>query len=153
MGFFDALRRVLGGHNSPGSGTSNQGLAKAWGLDEPAAERHGTEEASVYDRTQWHKRLKRILEELPASKGHWAEFMADAKALHLDPDWIKERTREEFRLMVRRAVSDRKFTEADHRTLDMARDLMGIPETEAEIILHSIVSEAEKFFGRSVEDA
>jgi hypothetical protein len=153
MGFFDALRRVLGGHHSPAHGPTDLGLAKAWGLDEPVAEEPASEEASAYDRAQWLNRLKRILAELPASKREWTDLVADAKALHFDPEWLEECQREEFRLLIRRAVSDRKFTEAEHRRLDLARDLMGIPEAEAEEILHAIVSEAEKFFGRTVEGA
>jgi hypothetical protein len=153
MGFFDALRRVLGGHHSQAHGLADSGLAKAWGLDAPVAEKPASEEASAYDRAQWLKRLKRILAELPASKGEWTVLVADAKALHFDPKWLEECQREEFRLLVRRAVSDRKFTEAEHRKLDLARDLMGIPEAEAEEILHAIVAEAETFFGRSVEGA
>lgn len=152
MGFFDALRRVLGGHPAEEPhGKTDPGLARVWGLEEPSGDNAHTGESSVYDRAQWVKKLKRILGELPASKGDWAELMADAKALHFEPTWIREREGEEFRLLVRRAVSDRKFTEAEHRRLDLARDLMGIPEAEAEEILHTIVAEAESFFGRSVE--
>ena len=153
MGFFDALRRVLGGHGSAGLGAADQRLSKVWGLEEPAVEAPATDEASAFDRAQWQKRLKRILADLPASAVQWQDFMTEAKALHFDPKWIREREYEEFRLMVRRAVSERKFTEADHRKIDMARDLMRIPEAEAELILHEIVSEAEKFFGKSVEGA
>jgi hypothetical protein len=155
MGFFDALRRVLGKHEtSDHHGAPDPVLAKAWGLDEPAvAVPQHTDEASAYDLAQWVKRLKRLLEELPASKGGWAVLMADAKAMHFDPKWIREREYEEFHLMVRRAVSERKFTEAEHRRIDLARDLMKIPEAEAESILHTIVAEAETFFGRTVEGA
>ena len=56
-------------------------------------------------------------------------------------------------MLVRRAVADRLFTEAEHRKIDLARDLMGIPEPDAEEILHQVVVEAEKFFGGAVEGA
>jgi hypothetical protein len=153
MGFFDALRRVLGKHETSHHGSPDEGLAKAWELDETIAPTPHAEEASAYDKAQWVKRLKRLLEDVPALKGGWADLMADARALHFDAKWIREREYEEFHLMVRRAVSDRKFTEADHRRLDLARDLMAIPESEAESILHTIVAEAESFFGRTVEGA
>ena len=79
--------------------------------------------------------------------------MAEARAMNLDPDWVTRCQVDEFLLLVRRAVSDRHFTEEEHRKLDLARDLIGIPEAEAEAALHSIVAEAESFFGRPVEGA
>ncbi|MFO0908782.1 MAG: hypothetical protein U0794_10560 [Isosphaeraceae bacterium] len=150
MGFFDALRRVLGGHAEGETRPADPALARAWGLDEVGE--HGSgDEPSAYDRAQWIKRLKRIFDELPGSQGEWVDLMSDARALHLDDAWVRERQIEEFRLQVRRAVSDRNFTEAEHRNLDLARDLIGLPEAEAEAMLHAIVAEAESFFGRSVE--
>jgi hypothetical protein len=56
-------------------------------------------------------------------------------------------------MLIRRAVSDRHFTEEEHRRLDQVRDLMGLPDTEAEAILHTIIAEAEAFFGKPVEEA
>jgi hypothetical protein len=153
MGFFDALKRVLGGHAQGDQVPAPHGLARAWGLDDGAANAEGLAEASEYDRAQWLRKLKRILSGLPETRGEWPELIADAKALALDPAWIKECEREEFLLLVRRAVADRKFTEAEHRKLDLARDLIGLPEAEAEAALHSIVAEAESFFGKSVEGA
>lgn len=154
MGFFNALRKVLGGHASENPERApDPDLARAWGLDEaeagPEGPRH--DEPSAYDRAQWVKRLGRILGELPDSKREWADLMADAKALHFDPAWIREREQDEFRMLVRRAVADRKFTEEEHRALDQARDLMGIPVDEAVSILNTVVAEAEAFFGRSVD--
>ena len=55
-------------------------------------------------------------------------------------------------MLIRQAVSDRHVTEEEHRKLDLARDLIGIPEAEAEAILHAIVAEAEAFFGKPVEE-
>ena len=61
--------------------------------------------------------------------------------------------REEFTLLVRRVVADRVVTEAEHRKLDLARDLLEIPDAEAEAILHAVVADAEQFFGGTVEGA
>ena len=55
-------------------------------------------------------------------------------------------------MLIRQAVSDRHVTEEEHRKLDLARDLIGIPEAEAESLLHAIVAEAEAFFGKPVEE-
>ena len=153
MGFLDSLRRVL--HQDAASPPSAE-LAAVWGLSEPPAESGAplsAEDASVYDRAQWQKKMKRLLDELPASEPDWAELMSDARALHFDKDWITRCQVEEFLLLIRRAVSDGHFTEREHRKLDLARDLIGIPEAEAEAALHSIVAEAESFFGKSVDGA
>jgi adenylate kinase family enzyme len=155
MGFFDALRRVL--HRDAG-GPARSDLASAWGLTEDGADAGPTKpsdlaaDATAYDRAQWQKKMKRILDELPGSQAQWAELMAEAKALNLDPDWVTRCQIDEFMLLIRRAVSDRHFTEAEHRKLDLARDLIGIPETEAEAALNSVIAEAESFFGKSVKD-
>jgi hypothetical protein len=154
MGFFDALRRVL--HRDAG-GPAGGDLAAAWGLSEGGADAGPTRpadleaDATAYDRAQWQKKMKRILDELPGSQSQWAELMSEARALNLDPAWVTRCQVDEFMLLIRRAVSDRHFTEAEHRKLDLARDLIGIPEAEAEAALNSIIAEAESFFGGSVE--
>jgi hypothetical protein len=150
MGFFDTVRRVLHIDNHPA-----RDVSRAWGLDEEGAvpEEDHPADTSKYDQAQWQKKMKRILGDLPGSKPSWAELMAEARALKLDPEWLKRCQREEFALLVRRAVSDRHFTEAEHRKLDVARELIGIPEAEAEATLHSVIAEAEKFFGKAVEGA
>ena len=150
MGFFDAMRKALGGQQGP----PDPALARAGGLDdEVAASESGAYDApSAYDRAQWRRRLKRMLDALPDSKPGWEDMLADARALHFEPGWMDDCLREEFRLMVRRAVSDRKFTAAEHRNIDLARDLMGIPEAEAVEILHGVVAEAEAFFGGKIEE-
>jgi len=78
--------------------------------------------------------------------------MYEARALELDPAWVAQSQREEFLLLVRRAVSDRVVTGPEHQKLDLARELIGMPEAEAEEALHAIVSEAESFFGKPVRD-
>ena len=156
MGFFDALRRVL--HRDEPAPFSTE-LATAWGLsadgldDGHSPPGGAAEDASAYDRAQWQKKMKRLLDELPASEPQWAELMSDARALNFDQDWITRSQVEEFLLLIRRAVSDRRFNEQEHRKLELARDLIGIPEAEAEAALHFIVAEAEFFFDRLVEGA
>jgi len=52
-----------------------------------------------------------------------------------------------------KVVGDRVVTEDEHRTLDLARELLKIPDAEAERILHEVIAEAESFFGGTVEGA
>jgi hypothetical protein len=157
MGFFNALRRVL----SPTTHEhlpeeTKQRIRDAWGLDDEDVANEsaegGSSPASAYDRSQWQKRLKRILDELPDSQSEWVDLMGDANALELEPSWIKDRQREEFSFLIRRAVSDRVVTEEEHHKLDLARSLIGISEVEAEESLHAIMAEAESFFGAPVQD-
>ena len=147
MGFFETLRRVLG------QAPANDKVAAAWNLDtdgEPA-ESKPQADSGEFDRTQWQKKLKRILDELPASQHEWDGLMTESRALHFDEEWVTKCQVDEFMLLIRRAVSDRHFTEVEHRKLDLARDLIGIPEPEAEAALLSVVAVAEAFFGKSVE--
>jgi hypothetical protein len=155
MGFFDSLRRVLGGNPRD---AADPGLVAAWKLGDtdenvtPAAEPepfHGGE----YDKKNWRKKLKLILDDLPASQPRWADHIAEAHALGFDAGLIRAWCRDEFSLLVRRVVADRVVTESEHRKLDLARDLLGIPEAEAEEILHAVVADAEQFFGGTVEGA
>ncbi len=150
MGFFDTLRRVLSG-DRPGSDAAPRprNVNEAWGLDQESSPSGGTGE---YDRAQWLKKMKRILDELPDSRTEWDELMSEARALHMDPDWITRSQVDEFILLIRRAVADREFTEAEHRKIDLARALIGIPEAEAEAALQSVVHEAESFFKKPVEE-
>ncbi len=156
MGFFDSLRRVLGDDHAK-AGPINARAAGAWNLDDEGDPRDAAEpepfHGSEYDRKNWRKKLKHILEELPASRAKWPDHIADAHALGIDEATIRDWCRDEFALMVRRTVADRVVTEAEHRNLDLARDLLAIPDAEAEAILHDVVAEAEKFFGKSVEGA
>src|SRR5205823_11333827 len=110
-------------------------------------------ETTAYDRDQWRRKLKRILEKLPASQEEWADLTAEAGALGLDTAWVEQCLRDEFALLVRRAVSDRHVTLAEHSKLELARTLIGIPEDEAEATLHAIVAEAQEFFNKPIEGA
>jgi hypothetical protein len=153
MGFFDALRRTLGG--SEPTYTAREIEARFLGVDPDTLPlTPETPFASAeYDRANWAKKLKRILTELPDSKPDWDDLAAEAKAMDFDPAWVAQSERDEFALLVRKAVADRIVTEAEHRKLDLARDLIGIPDAEAEMILQAIVAEAETFFGDKVEGA
>jgi hypothetical protein len=154
MGFFDALRRSLVGETAP-KYTSREIEARFLGVD-PDELPLPTEtpfESGIYDRAQWAKKLKRVLAELPDSQSEWEDVAAEARAMDFDPAWVAQCGRDEFTLLVRRAVADRVVTEAEHRKLDLVRDLLGIPEAEAVSILNAVVAEAESFFGGTVEGA
>jgi hypothetical protein len=127
MRFLDALMRVLGSNN-----------------DDQLA-------GHTFDQSQWRKRLTRVLEGLPGAQDEWEPLLAEARSLGFDPAWVKASLREEFAMMVRRAVADGVLTAMEHRKLDLARDLIGIPEAEAVATLHAIAAEAEQFFGKSLD--
>jgi hypothetical protein len=152
MGFFDTLRRVLtGAHPAAAAAPSSPKSAP-----ELAGDKHRSETPTpgpdVYDRVQWQKKLKRVLDDLPASQAEWPILMTEARALGFDVPWVQDCQREEFQMLIRQAVADRHVTEEEHRKLDLARDLMGISEPEAESLLHAIAAEAEAFFGKPVEE-
>jgi len=154
MGFFEALRRVLGG--GPDEAAPGPTVIEPGGIIEDSGADAGPavtpDPPSHYDRQQWHKKLKRILDELPGSQREWDDLVVEARSLALDPGWVAQCQREEFLLLVRRAVSDRVVTEPEHRKLDLARQLIGMSEAEAEAALHDIAAEAETFFGKPVRE-
>lgn len=154
MGFFDTLRHVLGGGDSRDATAESSNLTESDPGDDAvdSGPAQPPEPITVYDRAHWHKKLKRVLEELPESRGEWDDLMREARALELGPEWIASCQREEFLLLIRRAVSDRVVTAKEHRKLDLARDLIGISDDEAEAALHAIIAEAESFFGKPVKD-
>jgi hypothetical protein len=159
MGFFDTLRRVLTGEHrlpdppgpAPEQWLEQREPAGAPDLQSATGSEATTPGPDVYDQVQWHKKLKRILAQLPASEPEWADLMAEARALGFDRAWVEKHQLEEFQMLVRQAVSDRHVTEEEHRKLELARDLIGLPEEKAEAILHAIVAEAEAFFGKPVD--
>ena len=95
--------------------------------------------------------MKLILEKLPESRAQWDDLIHEAGALGLDTAWVERCQREEFALMVRRAVADLGVTLQEHHKLDLARTLIGLSEDEAKAVLHAIAAEAEAFFGKPVE--
>ena len=168
MRFFDALLRVCSHDRHPHETDEvRKSLRAAWGLEDiestkaPAQAHEGRVSAaaaatgsiaSEYDRSQWRKKLRHVLEELPASQPRWHVLETDAHALNLEPDWIADRKREEFAFLVRRAVADRTISAEEHQKLELARSLIGMPETEAKAILLAIAAEAEAFFGSPLSD-
>lgn len=159
MGFFETLRRVLSAPASDPDAAETTGplVIEPGGLTDESGVDSGPavppDPVSPYDRSQWRRKLKRILDELPASRHEWDGLIYEARALELDPGWVAECQRQEFLLMVRRVVADRIVTEPEHRKLELARELIGMPESEAEGSLLTIVAEAESFFGKPVRDA
>lgn len=153
MGFLEALKHTLG--TAPLAGPEPiDGPADAADVAVLAAsdESPPPQPASPYDRTLWHRKLTRILDELPDSEPQWKALMYDARALELEAGWVGQTLIEEFLLLVRRAVADRVVTESEHRKLDLARRLVGLSEEEAEAALLRVVAEAESFFGAPVRE-
>src|SRR5262245_64536996 len=124
MGFFDALKRVLiHDRLHTVSEEKQRKIREAWGLDDEGSPGAKTEtaagaSASGYDRAQWEKKLRRILDELPDSQREWNDLISDAQALALEADWIAEQQREAFAFLIRQAVADRVVTEKEHEKLD-----------------------------------
>lgn len=165
MGFLDSPRRALGSDAAPGDRDRRLRLAEAWGLDTPGddaidagpadpAKMAEPPASTVYDRDLWRRKLRHLLQEkLPISESEWSDFLSDAYALGFDREWVELAQREEFEMLIRRAVGDGVVTLEEHHKLDLARRLIGIPEAEAEASLHRVVVEAEAIFGRPIEGA
>ncbi len=161
MGFFAALGRLL--RPTPVPEDARDRLLEAWGLENsppppPRPAPTATPSPSVakavasdYDRDQWRRKLKTLLERLPDSRSLWNDFVADATALNLDPEWIRQAQREEFTLLLRRAVADRTITPEEQGNLELARSLIGLPEAEATGLLDQVIAEAETFFGKAID--
>ncbi len=151
MGFLNALRKAITGDDAT---SLDPKVAAAWGLStEPLPEDSSPVHASEFDKSQWQKGVKRVLDGLPTTEAEWPALMADARALNLPEDHIDKVMVDEFLLLIRRAVADRHVTEFEHKKLDLARFLIGIPEDAAEATLNTVVKEAEAFFGEVVEGA
>ena len=67
--------------------------------------------ASWYDRTEWRKKLQRILDGLPKTQPEWDTLISEARTLKLDPAWVTRCEREELNFMIRRAVRCRVLSE------------------------------------------
>lgn len=165
MSFLD---RLLGAREKAEEMTPDQRrkLLDAWGLDESTAPAVAPADAPTvesglyelphplelaYDRLQWRKRVKRVLDELPDTEEEWEQVISEARAKEFDQKWVDRSIRDEFVLMVREAVADRVFTERERRKLDHARFLIGLSETDAEAIYEKVFAEAEAFFGDAIE--
>ncbi len=161
MGFLDTLKRVFGDHPKLDASERSR-LADAWGLAEGDMAPADVEAAAAdpnylrsgggaeYDRTRWRKKLQLILDGLPGSRPEWDDFVADAQALRFDAAWTRSVYREQFTLLVRRLLSDRVLTPAEHEQLEIARTILGMSEGEAEEIVHQVAAEAEAIFGKKI---
>ena len=154
MAFLDSLRQALGGAPKRGY-TAREIEARFLGVDpdELPTSEETPFNASNYDRAQWAKKLKRVVEGLPSTRGEWEDLVAESKAMGFEADWVALRARDAFEVLVRQAVADQVVTDAEHRVLDLARDLIGLTDAEAEAILEKVVAEAEEHFGKPVEGA
>ena len=156
MGLFELLHGARHRASSLDDQTRNK-LIKAWGLDgEEVAARRPEQAADGlsldYDRVQWLRKLKHVLDELPDSEQRWPQLVTEARAKGFDEAWMRRMMTDEFALMARRAVADQYFDESERRRLDLARYLIGLTEKEAQAIFQSVVSEAEAFFGGHVRN-
>ncbi len=160
MGFLNALRTwgesrpldELDAMSALDAGTSHPEFPGKVPAADPAA-MASPPVITAYDREQWRKKLKRILEHLPQSQGDWDDLHQEAGALNFGQEWVAAAYREEFNLLIHQVVADRVVRSDEHRNLDLARTLMGITDAEAEGMLHAIVAEAETFFGGKIEGA
>lgn len=152
MGFLDALfhasKRVK--HHDD---EIRKKLASAWSLPEIEDEVVHDAESTTFDRSQWRKRLKRMITELPETQKEWPDLIADGRALGFTDQWMSQCQREEFALIVRQMVADGEFTHKEHTQIDLIRDAMEIPNDEAEAVLQQVVKEAEDFFGKPIHGA
>jgi hypothetical protein len=165
MAFLDSLRRTLGSDAAPTDRERRRRLLEAWGMDvaggdptdagpaDPAAMAEPPD-PTAYDRTLWRRKLRLMLtDKMPVPEPEWADFLADAQALGFDRAWIEQAQRDEFEMLVRRAVADGVVTLEEHHKIDLARHLIGIPDAEAEATLRRVADEARALFGREVEGA
>ena len=123
----------------------------AWGLDE--ADRVPIPvNSSVYDWTQWRKKLQRILDGLPATEPEFEPMMAEARSLGFGDAAVRGAQIEEFTLLIRRAVADCVMTLEERHKLETAQRLLGLSNDEAELISQAVIREAAAFFGNQIRD-
>lgn len=144
MGFFETLRTVVADDLA--------GATRPRTEDATGSARSSDDVACWYDRTEWRKKLQRILDGLPQTRPEWNTLVSEARALKFDPAWVKQCEREEFLFMIRRAVSDRVVSVPDHEKLEQARQLIGMSDPDAESALRSIVAEADSIFNTPVHE-
>jgi len=150
MRFLEVLRQLLTRVRAPAASEERGagGSEEAFGQSEESSE---DLDPQTYDRARWRKRLQRILDELPGSRGEWPDLLADARDLGLSEDWVRECQVDEFLLLARRSVKDRILNERALKRLDCARELMRLSRDQADSAIRSIVAEAEAFFGKPVQ--
>jgi len=165
MGFFAALGRLLRVGDDQFGAEHRSRLYEAWGLSDtshpefpdgraPAAdpaEMAAPPRTTEYDRTQWERKLINVLDGLPESQDQWDHLLVEAAALGFEDDWVRRRQREEFTMLIRRVVADARVTPQEHRKIDLARGLIGLPEDDGLQIVQEVIAEAEALFGKEIE--
>ena len=154
MGFLSALRHFLADRPPAQDSEEVRGrIRDAWGLDdEPGSIAPGPDaaEASAYDRNQWRRKLNHFFVKPPASDAEWADLLSEAKALKLDDAWVAAGMRDEFTMMIRGLVADRRLSEDEQARLEAVRKRIGLGEEEAAELVRSVVADARRFFGADV---
>jgi hypothetical protein len=167
MGFFTALGRILRATDDEMGAEHRSRLYEAWGLSDTShpefadgrapvadpAEMAAPPQTTDYDRTQWERKLRTILDGLPESQEQWDRLLSEASALGFEDDWVRSRQREEFGMLIRRVVADSRMTPQEQRNIELARSLIGLSEADAEQVLGEVIAEAEAVFGRRIEGA
>ncbi len=160
MPFLNTLTRLLRG-SAQLDPQDREKLLEAWNLydkrtpetpsypeEVPLAARPGQE----YDQSIWTKKLRRILDDLPESRKEWAGLMAEVAPLGLDTERVAVAQKEEFTMLVRRAVADGRISPDEHARLDLARQLIGLSDPDSDAIVQNVKADAEEFFGRAIVD-
>lgn len=160
MGFLSSLRNLLADRShAEASEESLRKFRDAWDLDEedvPAppgssiAPGPDARSASAYDRNQWRKKLGHIFEKDPAGSPEWEPLLQEAKGLDLDDAWVADALREEFTMLIRSLIADRRLSEDEQARLDAVRRRIGWTEEQAAAIVDSVVADARRFFGADV---
>lgn len=162
MGFLSALRNLLADRShADASEESLRRFRDAWDLDEDdeaggvdaesrSAPGPDARSASEYDRTQWRRKLRHIFEKDPVGSPEWAPLLLEAKALKLDDALVAEAMTEEFTMLIRALIADRRLSEDEQAKLDAVRTRIGWSEREAAAIVESVVADARRFFGEDV---
>lgn len=160
MGFLKTLERLVGlGAAEPEEERARFLAAwESYGDERPEVPEFpsdkvmGADETGLdYDRAQWLKKLKRVLEDLPESRPTWSQLEAEVKTLGLAPEWVSRAYRAEFTMLVRQKLADCGLNSSERETLELARELTGLSNEEALAILREVTREAQSFFGRDVE--
>jgi len=159
MGFLSALRNFLADKaRLDASEDSLERIRDAWGLDSepgdaarsPIAPGPDAASASAYDRANWRRKLHTVFEKFPATKSEWPGLMTEARALRLDDAWIEDGIVEEFTMMIRGLLADRRLSEDEIARIQAVRLMIGMSEDRAAAVVQSVVADAERFFDGEV---
>ena len=156
MGFLKALRNFLA--DRPGPDAPEESLDRlraAWDLEaEPTASSIApgpdADAASSYDKLNWRKKLHTFFDKFPATQAEWPELATEARALGLEEAWMRAGILEEFTMMIRGLLADRRLSEAEIARIETVRQLIGLPEDQAAGVVSAVVADARRFFGEIV---